>query len=188
MQPMLDDLALPQVQVIRTYDKRMLSEHRAPQMDGSFLQNLGRKPACLMLAGIASGADALEFVEKLDDKFNAGEAVTFITDIVTDSDIEEMLIDDLKLEELAGKPNRFAYVLTLREHIEPVEPETVSALNNGILDDAGNLLDDLVEGLDLGLTFPTGLEQFIEPLGDLLTRLRAFNQSVNQNVNQGNQS
>ncbi len=180
MQPMLDDLALPQVQVIRTYDKRMLSEHRATGMDGSFLQNMGRKPACLMLAGIASGLDALQFVEKLDDKFNQGQAVTFITDIIADSDIEEMLIDDLKWEELAGKPNRFAYVLTLREHIEPVEPESVSALNAGILDDANSLLEDLVAGLDLGLTFPTGLDQFLEPLAGLLTRLQEFNRSTNQ--------
>ena len=180
MQSMLDDLALPQVQVIRTYDKRMLSEHRATGMDGSFLQNMGRKPACLMLAGIASGSEALQFVEKLDDKFSQREAVTFITDIVADSDIEEMLIDDLKWEELAGKPNRFAYVLTLREHIEPVEPESVSALNAGILDDANNLLEDLVAGLDLGLTFPTGLDQFLEPLAGLLTRLQDFNRSTNQ--------
>lgn len=180
MKPMLDDLALPQVQVVRSYDKRMLSEHRATGMDGSFLQNMGRKPSCLMLAGIASGPESLSFVEKLDDKFNAGEPVTFITDIIADAEIERVLIDDLKLEELAGKPNRFAYVLTLREHIEPLQPEDVSALNDDILDDAGSLLQDLVEGLDLGLAFPTGLERFIEPLGDLLGRLRAFNQSVNQ--------
>jgi hypothetical protein len=180
MKPMLDDLVLPQVQVVRSYDKRMLAEHRATNMDGSFLQNMGRKPSCLMLAGIASGDDALSFVEQLDDKFNAGEPVTFITDIIVDADIEQMLIDDFKLEELAGKPNRFAYVLTLREHIEPLEPEDVSALNSDILDDANSLLEDLVAGLDLGLSFPTGLEQFIEPLGSLLGRLRAFNQSVNQ--------
>jgi len=179
MQPMLDDLELPQIQVIRTYDKRMLSEHRAVGMDGSFLQNMGRKPACLMLAGIASGVEALEFIEKLDDKFNQGEAVTFITDIVADSEIEEMLIDDLKLEELAGKPNRFAYVLTLREFIEPLEPESTTALNNTILDDASNLLEDLVDGLDLGLSFPTGLEQFVQPLSGLLTRLQEFGSSQN---------
>jgi hypothetical protein len=180
MQPMLDDLALPQVQVVRTYDKRMLSEHRATGMDGSYLQNMGRKPACLMLAGIASGAEALAFVEKLDDKFNEGEAVTFIADIVADTEIEDMLIDDVKWEELAGKPNRFAYVLTLREHIEPVEPASAAALNAGILDDANSLLEDLVAGLDLGLTFPTGLEQFLEPLAGLLARLQEFNRNASQ--------
>ena len=183
MKPMIDDLSLPQVQVVRSYDKRMLAEHRATGMDGSFLQNMGRKPSCIMLAGIASGDESMAFVEALDDKFNAGEPVTFVTDIIQDSDIEQMLIDDLKLEELAGKPNRFAYVVTLREHIEPLEPEDVSALNDDILADANSLLDELIEGLDLSLTFPTGLERFIEPLGDLLGRLRAFNQSVNQSNN-----
>lgn len=179
MKPMIDDLELPQVQVVRTYDKRMLAEHRAISMDGSFLQNMGRKPTRLMLAGISSGLNALEFVEKLDDKFNEGNPVAFTADIIADANIEKMLIDDLKWEELAGRPNRFAYVLTLREYIEPVQPTTVSALNAGILEDAEGLLDELVEGLNLGITFPTGLERFVEPLGDLLTRLRDFNQSVN---------
>lgn len=183
MQPMIDDLALPQIQVVRTYDKRMLAEHRATAMDGSYFQNMGRKPTCVMLAGIASGADALGFAEQLDDKFNQGEPVSFIADIIADADIETLLIDDVQLEELAGKPNRFAYVITLKEYIEPVAPANASALDSAIQDDAANLLNDLVDGLDLGLAFPTGLESFIEPLGDLLNRLREFNQRINQTNN-----
>lgn len=176
MRPMLDELELPQVQEIATFDRRELVEHKPPGMSGSLLQNLGRQPTSLLVGGVASGAEAQGFIEQLEEKFRAGNPVPFVADILNDTAIEEMLIDDLKIRDLAGKPLRFAYVLTLREFIEPIEPEPIGLLDAEILDQANSLLDDLVDGLDLGLDFNTGLERFIEPLTGLLGRLRDFNQ------------
>ena len=180
MRPMLDDLELPQVQEIATHDKRALAEHKPPGMEGSLLQNLGRRPSRLVLWGVATGPEVLDFVEKLDGKFRAGEPVPFTADIVADAEIEEVVIDDLQWQELAGKPERFAYVITLREYIEPIEPEDTSFLDSDILDDAEGLIDDLVDGLDIGLDFATGLEQFVSPLSDLLSRLQQFQEDVEQ--------
>ncbi len=180
MRPMLDDLELPQVQEIATHDKRALAEHKPPGMEGSLLQNLGRSPSRLVLWGVATGPEVLDFVEKLDGKFRAGEPVPFVADIVAEAEIEAMVIDDLEWQELAGRPERFAYVLTLREYIEPVEPEDTSFLDEEILEDAESLIDDLVEGLDIGLDFATGLEQFVSPLSDLLSRLQQFQEDVGQ--------
>jgi hypothetical protein len=178
MRPMLDDLELPQVQEIAAYERRALAEHKPPGMAGSLLQNLGRRPARLVLQGVATGPGAMDFVEALDAKFRVGEPVPFAADIVAEAEIEQMVIDDLRWQELAGKPERFAYVLTLREYIEPVEPEDTSFLDTDILGDAQNLVNDLVDGLDIGLDFATGLEQFLSPLGDLLARLQQFSQDV----------
>ncbi len=175
MRPMLDDLELPQVQEIATHDRRALAEHKPPGMAGSLLQNMGRRPTRLVLWGVATGPEALDFVEQLDGKYRAGEPVPFTADIVAEAEIEEMVIDNLQWQELAGKPERFAYVLTLREYIEPVEPEDTSFLDTDILDEAQDLIDDLVDGLDIGLDFVTGLERFVSPLGDLLARLVEFN-------------
>ncbi|SDL36278.1 hypothetical protein SAMN05660860_00435 [Geoalkalibacter ferrihydriticus] len=177
---MIDELELPQVQEITTRDLRALAEHKPPGMDGSFLQNLGRRPTRLILGGVASGPESRQFIDDLYDKFQAGVPVAFSADIVTDTAIEEMLIDDLQYRDLAGKPERFAYVVTLQEHIEPVEPEETSLLDSDILDDARGLLDDLVEGLDIGLDFSTGLERFLDPLQSLLGRLREFNAAVDR--------
>ena len=174
MRPMLDDIELPQVQEIRALERRAVAEHKPPGMAGSVLQNLGRRPAHLIVGGVKTGADALDFVETLNDKFRAGEPVSFIADIVADAELETMVIDDLRFQEISGRPQRYAYVLTLREYIEPVEPEDASLLNEDILADAGNLMDGLIDGLDIGLDFATGLERFVEPLGDILTRLRNF--------------
>jgi len=168
------------VQEIFTNEQRALAEHKPPGMAGSLLQNMGRRPTRLTLWGVASGLEAKDFIEKLDQKFRAGDAVTFISDILADAEIEHMLIDDLRLQELAGKPERFAYVLSLREYIEPIEPESSSLLDTDILENAGNLLNDLVDGLDIGLGFATGLDRFISPLSGLLSRLKQFREDVGQ--------
>jgi len=180
MRPMLDDLELPQVQEIRTHDLRALAEHKPPGMSGSLLQNLGRRPTVLLLWGVASGPEARDFITSLEDKFRAAQPVPFTADIASDTGLETVRIADLKLDDLAGRPDRFTYILTLRQHIEPVEPEDTSFVDDELLGDATGLIDGLVDGLDLGLELVTGLEQFVSPLTDLLTRL--------QDLNRGNAS
>ena len=168
MRPMLDDLELPQVQEIATIERRVLAEHKPPGMAGSLLQNLGRRPTRLALWGVASGPDALSFIEKLDGKFRAAQPVPFTADIVADAEIEQVIIDDLRMQELAGKPDRYAYVLTLREFIEPVEPEDLSALDTGILDEALGLIDSLTTGFAI----VEQLSAFVSQLTDLSQALK----------------
>jgi hypothetical protein len=168
---MLDDLELPLVQELSTFDRRMLAEHKPPGMDGSVLQNLGRRPACILLWGVAGGDSARGFLEKLDQKFKRGQPVPFAADIVSDSNIENVLIDNVRFQELSGKPDRFGYVVTLRQHQVPVEPEDVSSVDTGLLDDAINQISGLVEGLDAALAFADGIQRFIPQLGELLSRL-----------------
>jgi len=178
MKPMLDDLELPLVQEIATHDRRVLAEHKPPGMEGSLLQNLGRRPARLALWGVATGEDAQETIEKLDEKFRLGGPFAFTADISADSEIDRMVIDDFQVQEIAGKPQRFAFTLTLREYIEPVEPEELSVLDSGILDEAGDLMDDLLDGLDIAAQFASGLERFADSMTDLLGRLEEFRNTI----------
>lgn len=170
MRPMLDGLELPQVQEITSYDRRSLAEHKPPGMSGNVLQNMGRRPTRLVLWGVATGPDALKFTQQLDEKFRAAKAVPFTADISKDSQIDLMLIDDLKLQELAGKPQRFAYVLTLREFIEPVEPEEAGpSLDTDILGDALNQLNNLTSGFEI-----------LGQLSDIVARLAKLTAELQQ--------
>jgi hypothetical protein len=172
MNPMLDTLALPQVQEISIIEQRALAEHRAPGMDGSLFQNMGRRPTRLVLWGIASGATAQDFVDTLDGKFRDGKPLPFTTDIVADSKIDQVLIDNLRVQDLAGKPERYAYVLTLREYIEPAKTaEDTSALNTDIAGDAQNLMGNMLPGLTIGFDFVTKLAKYVGPLTALLAQL-----------------
>lgn len=178
MRPILDDLELPHVQEIATAERRVLAEHKPPGMDGSLLQNLGRQPTRLVLWGVAAGPDAREFVDQLQAKFRARRPLPFSADIVTDAEIDTMLIEDLQWQELAGKPERFAYALTLRDFITPVEPADALAVDTSVLADARSLMEGLIPGLDIGLDFVSGLERFVGPLTDILARLRQFGDDV----------
>lgn len=172
MRPMLDDLELPQVQEILTSDRRVLAEHKPPAMPGSLLQNLGRRAGHVALWGVAAGPEALAFVERLDGLFREGGALPFAADIVAESRLERVVIADLRLEELAGKPHRFLYVLTLRELAEPVEP-AAAELDDLLGADAAGLVDALAGALELAPVFATGLEPFVGRLEELLGRVRA---------------
>lgn len=175
---MLDDLELQLVQEITVLERRVLAEHKPPGMSGSLLQNLGRRPTRLALWGVAAGEGAQRFVTDLGEKFRGGQPLPFTADIVAEAELEKVVIEDLRVQDLAGKPERFAYVITLREFIEPAEPEDATLLDDGILADAQSLMGDLVNGLDLGLEFPTGLEPFVSTFGDLLSRLRQFREDI----------
>lgn len=168
MRPMLDDLELPQVQEIATLERRVLAEHKPPGMSGSLLQDMGRRPARLSLWGVATGPEARAFVETLDGKFRAAAPVPFVADIVADADLERVVIEDLRVQDLAGKPERFAYVLTLREFIEPVEPAGASAVEASIADDALGLMDNLVNGFEI----VERLSAFVGRLTELSETLR----------------
>ena len=172
---MLDQLELPQVQEMTALERRVLAEHKPPGMSGSLLQDLGRRPARVTLWGVATGPDAQSFIDQLESKFREANPLPFIADVTAEADLERVVIDDLRVQDLAGKPFRFAYLMTLREFIEPVEPEDLSVLDGAIEDDALGFMDELVDGLNLAPLFATGLEQFVEPFSNLLARLREFN-------------
>jgi hypothetical protein len=178
---MLDDLELPQVQEIRTHELRSLAEHKAPGMAGSYLQNLGRRPTLLLLWGVATGPDARDFLGKLEAKFRAGQPLPFTADIVADARIDKVRVEDLKLDEVAGRPDRFTYVLALREAIEPVAPATAPALDPGLDTDlfaeAAALAGDLVAGLAAGTELLDSLGRFVPQFTDLLSRLRQLGAS-----------
>ena len=175
--PMLAETELPQVQYLTTTDLRAVAEHKAPGKDGSMLQNLGRSPTGVTVSGVATDPKALDLVEKLKDELRTGQPVAFVADITADTTIEQVLIDDVQVRQLAGRPDRYAYAITLREYVEPVEPGSTAALDADVLGDATDLLDDLLDGLDLAVPFATGLERFVHPLSGLLGRVQQANGS-----------
>ncbi|HET6230375.1 MAG TPA: hypothetical protein VFE05_09940 [Longimicrobiaceae bacterium] len=175
MRPMLDTLELPQVQEVVTTDRRVLAEHKPPAFVGSLLQNLGRRPGHVALWGVATGSGARGFVERLNTLFQAGDPVPFTADIVADMRLERVVVAGLRVEELAGKPDRYLYVLTLRELAEPVEPAGTAGLDDALSAAAAGLVDALAGALDLAPLFATGLEPFVGVLGSLLQRVQAAN-------------
>jgi len=139
----LADVELPQIQEITVYDRRALVERKPPGMAGSLFQNLGRSPTGILVAGVATGPTAFQFIETLQRKFQAAKPLPFTADIVAGAAIRQTLIAGMQFQDLAGKPQRFAYALDLREFIKPSKADNQAALNQGIHSEGRKLATDL---------------------------------------------
>jgi outer membrane protein OmpA-like peptidoglycan-associated protein len=115
--PMLDGVVLEQVQQIGGDQQEIFNQHAVPALEGDFLQDLGRRATRVRLNGILTGPAAVKSLDTLRGKFRAGTPVTFVSDIATATKVSKMLIEEMGLRELAGKPGRFEYALTLAEFI-----------------------------------------------------------------------
>jgi len=100
--PMLGDIELRTVQNIATVERRALVEHRVPGMVGSAFQDVGRPSTSIKLEGILFGEESRTGLESLRTKFQAAEPVSFTADIATATDIVDVLIEDLRVVEVAG--------------------------------------------------------------------------------------
>ncbi|NJK51922.1 MAG: hypothetical protein HC936_02340 [Leptolyngbyaceae cyanobacterium SU_3_3] len=74
-----------------------------------------------MITGTESG----EGLRTLREKFRAAELVSFVADIATATKLDRVVIEAMDVRELAGKPERFEYALTLREFIAPPRSQSV---------------------------------------------------------------
>lgn len=114
--PMLDGVELPQTQRIASEDEEVLAQHGVPALEGDFLQDLGRRAVRVTLSGVLSGAEAGEGLKGLREKFHAAAPVPFVSDIATTTRVDKVLIEEMGVRELAGKPERFEYAFALREY------------------------------------------------------------------------
>ncbi len=129
IRPMLDDFELPLVQILHTEEDQVWVEHGVPALEGSHFQRLGRAPTRIRIEGIMAGADSLEKLEALRQLYQAAEPVPFVADIMTATEVGQVLIDDLTVRELAGKPQCYHYTLTLEEYVPTPEPTPITPTN-----------------------------------------------------------
>ena len=123
--PMLDELELPLAQKIDSEHDQVLDRTDVPGLEGDFFASEGRRATRFTLSGVVSGGEAGEGLKKLRDKFGLATPVPFVSDISTATRVDEVLIEELGVREIAGRPERFEYALTLREFLPPPEPEVI---------------------------------------------------------------
>jgi outer membrane protein OmpA-like peptidoglycan-associated protein len=124
--PMLDDVELQQVQQIDGNEIESFNQHNVPAVEGDFIQDLARRSARIAFKGVFTGPAAVKGVEMLSTRFRAGAPVPFVADIATATRIRQVLIKDLAMREVAGKPQRFEYAVTLVEFVAQANPASQS--------------------------------------------------------------
>jgi hypothetical protein len=141
VKPMLGDYAVPGIQRIGTVEARELVEVPVPGLEGSYHQDLGSGAIGIVIEGTLAGDDARDdFLGKLRPLLAAGDPVDFVADILTATSIEQVLLADLTVAEVAGTVHTFRYSLVLAQHVEP--PPSGSGADLGF-DDLSDLNDQL---------------------------------------------
>jgi hypothetical protein len=166
---MIDSWQPPSIERVRSFEARRLAVLPAAGLAGDLAQDLGRGALLVEIVGsLASDEARDEFLKNLRQKFLDGSPVSFVADIVKESELDRVLIEALEFQESAQDNSAFRYRIVLREYTEPPEPPGASP-DFGLELDAGLDLDASL-GLDL-LDFPA-IAVAVPKLDDLLSPLR----------------
>ncbi|MBI5015283.1 MAG: hypothetical protein HZB55_07295 [Deltaproteobacteria bacterium] len=149
VKPVLGDWEIPNIAYIGSLERRDFAEMPVPGKVGSVFQDLSSAPTRVVIAGSLFGDDKRdEVLEAVRTKFRAGEPVTFVADIVTATEVQYVVIEELRFEESAEVPDQTAYQIVVRESPPPPPPPNpLAGLDAGLLDQAGSFLDSVAGAL-----------------------------------------
>lgn len=148
--PMLGDFELPRVTRLETLEARDYLELPVPGRAGSLFQDLNRRPARIVVEGSVFGEqNGLDFLGSIREKYLAGEAMTFTSDIATGTDIQYVLLQQLHVQAEASAPDQIDYAVWLAECPPPPPPGgLLDGIDTGLLDAAAGMLGDAMGALD----------------------------------------
>lgn len=151
VKPVLGDWEIPHIESIRSAERRSFAELPVPGRVGSLFQDLNTEPARVVISGsLYSDEKRDEFLEAVRGKFKAGEPLTFVSDIVTATDIQYVIIETLRFQESGVRPDQTDYLIVLCESPPPPPPPaSLAGLDAGLLDQAGDFLDTMTGALDV---------------------------------------
>ncbi|MDH3973544.1 MAG: hypothetical protein OEV42_04615 [Deltaproteobacteria bacterium] len=132
------------VQDVYTEESHNLVEQRVPDQQGSVFQDLGREPLTLILEGLLFGSDVLPDLEKLRQAQEKADPLPMAADIAVGTELTDVIIEDLKVRQVAGYASRYRFYLRLREYIEPPQSQAQAdaAVDDAVAADADNWAED----------------------------------------------
>ncbi|GAA5787158.1 hypothetical protein GCM10007860_34930 [Chitiniphilus shinanonensis] len=167
-------IELKGVQNLHTEEARTLVEQRVPEQQGSVFQDLGREPVTVVVDGLLFGEEVLSTLETLRVAHAKAQPQSFAADIAVGSDLTEVVIEDFRVRQVAGYPDRYRFSMRLREHVEP--PQSMDAalapVNQDIAGDAASWSDGALGAAGV-LQDPGSLTQALLDNPDLIHNLDA---------------
>jgi len=145
VKPVIDGFEIPHIAAIETVERRDFVELRVPGKAGSLFHDLDSRPARVAIRGSVYGDDDREaFLNEVRGRFQAGEPVTFVADIVTATEVQYVVIETLAVEETGTRPDQLAFHMVLRESPPPPPPgNPLGDLDAGLLDQAAGFADSV---------------------------------------------
>jgi hypothetical protein len=166
---MIDDWELPCIERVELVEWRRLATLGVPGLAGDLHQDLGASSLTVAITGSLAGDDRRSgFLEKLQEKFRAGDPVPFVADIVDSSELEDVVVVGFEVIETGDWADAVRYRIVVRQYVEPPAPP--SGLPELSLDDVAGL-EDLAGGLLDALDLP-GLLGGVPSLADPTEAIR----------------
>ena len=150
VKPMLGDWEIPHIESIGSLERREFVELGIPGRAASLYQDLNAVPTHVVISGSLYGdEDRDAFLDEVRGKFKAGEPITFVADVVTATEVQYVVIDTLRFEQSATRPEEITYLISVRESPPPPPPpDPLGGLDTSLLDEAGGFLDTVTGALD----------------------------------------
>src|ERR1041385_5193961 len=116
VRPLIDGWEPKNIERVASWENRRRAVLPSPGLSGDLQQDLGRAALVVQIEGSLSTDELRDtFLKDLREKFLAGEPVDFVADIVKESELERVLIEELRFEEVANDADMFRYRIVLRE-------------------------------------------------------------------------
>lgn len=150
VKPMLGDWEVPHIEEIGSLEQRRFVEYQVPGQAQPLYQDLSATPTRIAITGSLYGdEDRDAFLEEVRGKFRAGEPLTFVADIVTATELQYVVIEQLRFEQSATRPDEISYSIAIRQSPPPPPPpDPLGGLDTGLLDEASGFLDTVTGALD----------------------------------------
>ncbi len=184
VRPVMGDFEIPHVTALETLERRDFVELRVPGRPGSLFHDIDAHPARIAIRGSVFGDDDRDtFLTEVRSRFQKGEPITFVSDIVTATEVKYVVIESLSVEETGVRPDQLAFEIALRESPPPPpKGSPLADLDAGLLDQASSFADtvagaaglaDLLEGAIGALGSVPDFGNPVPPLAGALDGLKA---------------
>ena len=178
VRPLIGGWSPPNIERIASFESRRLAVLPVPGLSGDLHQDMGRGALAIEIVGsIATDEARDQFLKDVREKFLAGEPADFVADIAKESELEQVLIEELRFEEVANDADMFRYRIVLREYTEPPEPPAPLDLGAELGLDRDALAALGLDALDL----PALLGEVPE-IGEILEPLKPAAESLKEAV------
>src|SRR4029079_2401539 len=112
------------IKKMATINKRRIVKHSASGLYGTIVEDAGRNATRILIQGQFIGQDALDGITTLRAKYRKGEPVNLISDVSLLSNIDKVMIDELRIHNVSTVQIAYGYEMILREFIEPPAGES----------------------------------------------------------------
>jgi len=150
VKPMLGDWEVARIASIATTEQRRLVELPMPGRQGSNFQDLSGEPTHIVIQGSVHGdVERDDFLKQVREPYAKGDPVTFVADIVAQTEVQYVVIESLWFRERGDRPDDMEYAMVLRESPPPPPPpDPLGGLDTSLLEEAARVMGSVSGALD----------------------------------------